>query len=87
VRARIEVYPCCSGAVASRWCGRTEATPFTACALAGPRRGCDQPAKATRFRSVVARLGIPGPFGREIMPLDGALDFIASESSFWTDDS
>ncbi len=27
--------------------------------------------------------GDPGPFGREIMPLDEALEFIASESFFW----
>jgi hypothetical protein len=27
--------------------------------------------------------GNPGPFGREVMPLDDALRFIASEGSFW----
>ena len=27
--------------------------------------------------------GNPGPFGREVMPLDEALEFIASESFFW----
>ncbi len=27
--------------------------------------------------------GNPGPFGREVMPLDEALDFIASEGFFW----
>ena len=27
--------------------------------------------------------GNPGPFGREVMPLDDALDFIASEGFFW----
>ncbi len=27
--------------------------------------------------------GDPGPFGREVMPLDDALDFIATESFFW----
>ena len=26
----------------------------------------------------------PGPFGREVMPLDKALEFIASEGFFWT---
>jgi hypothetical protein len=27
--------------------------------------------------------GDPGPFGREVMPLDDALDFIAAEGFFW----
>jgi hypothetical protein len=27
--------------------------------------------------------GHPGPFGREVMPLDEALEFIASEGFFW----
>jgi hypothetical protein len=27
--------------------------------------------------------GSPGPFGREVMPLDEALEFIASEGFFW----
>jgi hypothetical protein len=27
--------------------------------------------------------GDPGPFGRELMPLDDALDFIAAEGFFW----
>lgn len=27
--------------------------------------------------------GNPGPFGREVMPLDEALAFIATESFFW----
>jgi hypothetical protein len=27
--------------------------------------------------------GNPGPFGREVMPLDEALEFIASEGFFW----
>ena len=27
--------------------------------------------------------GNPGPFGREVMPLDEALDFIAAEGFFW----
>ncbi len=27
--------------------------------------------------------GNPGPFGREVMPLGEALEFIASESFFW----
>ena len=27
--------------------------------------------------------GNPGPFGREVMPLDDALEFIASEGFFW----
>jgi hypothetical protein len=27
--------------------------------------------------------GNPGPFGREVMPLDEALKFIASEGFFW----
>jgi hypothetical protein len=27
--------------------------------------------------------GNPGPFGREVMPLDDALDFIAAEGFFW----
>jgi hypothetical protein len=27
--------------------------------------------------------GDPGPFGREVMPLDEALDFIAAEGFFW----
>ena len=27
--------------------------------------------------------GDPSPFGREVMPLDGALEFIASEGFFW----
>jgi hypothetical protein len=27
--------------------------------------------------------GNPGPFGREVMPLDEALEFIAAESFFW----
>ena len=25
----------------------------------------------------------PGPFGREVMPLDDALEFIATEGFFW----
>src|SRR3712207_3409681 len=28
--------------------------------------------------------GNPGPFGREVMPLEDALDFIAAEGFFWT---
>ena len=28
--------------------------------------------------------GDPGPFGREVMPLDDALEFVASEGFFWT---
>jgi hypothetical protein len=27
--------------------------------------------------------GDPGPFGREVMPLDEALEFIAAEGFFW----
>ena len=27
--------------------------------------------------------GDPGPFGREVMPLDEALEFIATEGFFW----
>ena len=27
--------------------------------------------------------GNPGPFGREVMPLDEALEFVASEGFFW----
>jgi hypothetical protein len=27
--------------------------------------------------------GNPGPFGREVMPLDEALEFIATEGFFW----
>jgi hypothetical protein len=27
--------------------------------------------------------GDPGPFGREVMPLDDALDFIVAEGFFW----
>jgi len=27
--------------------------------------------------------GDPGPFGREVMPLDEALEFIASQGFFW----
>ena len=27
--------------------------------------------------------GNPGPFGREVMPLDEALEFIAAEGFFW----
>ena len=27
--------------------------------------------------------GDPGPFGREVMPLDDALEFIATEGFFW----
>ena len=27
--------------------------------------------------------GDPGPFGREVMPLEDALEFIASEGFFW----
>jgi len=27
--------------------------------------------------------GNPGPFGREVMPLDDALEFIATEGFFW----
>ena len=27
--------------------------------------------------------GNPGPFGREVMPLDEALEFIATEGCFW----
>ena len=27
--------------------------------------------------------GNPGPFGREVMPLDAALEFIATEGFFW----
>jgi hypothetical protein len=27
--------------------------------------------------------GNPGPFGREVMPLDDALEFIAAEGFFW----
>ena len=27
--------------------------------------------------------GNPGPFGREVMPLDDALEFITSEGFFW----
>jgi hypothetical protein len=28
--------------------------------------------------------GDPGPFGREVMPLEEALEFIAAEGFFWT---
>jgi hypothetical protein len=31
--------------------------------------------------------GDHGPFGREVMPLDDALEFIATEGFFWTDAS
>ena len=27
--------------------------------------------------------GNPGPFGREVMPLDDALEFVATEGFFW----
>lgn len=46
----------------------------------------DIPVRATRFRCCggdARPRGNPGPFGREVMPLHEALNFIANEGFFW----
>ena len=85
--------PCASGskltpgrAVVSRWYERTRAIHCTADALAARSRPLRPTGKSDDVQILWWRheaWATPGDFGPVIMPLNEALDFVATESFFW----
>ena len=82
----IASWPLPSRAAASRWCAPTAATRSTASVPAVPSPACARTGQDDKVQVLWWRReawAAPGDFGPVIMPLDQALEFIASEGFFW----
>ena len=67
----------------SRWCERTGAKPSTAGAPVARLRPTGKGDDVQMLWWRREAWGNPGPFGREVMPLEEALRFTATEGFFW----
>ena len=86
LRARIEAYPWPPGRGGVEVVRANRGYALYGRRTGGPVARLRPTGQGDRVRVLWRRReawGNPGPFGREVMPLDDALDFIAAEGFFW----
>jgi hypothetical protein len=86
LRARIEAYPWPPGRGGVEVVRARGGYTLYSLRTGGPVARLRPTGQADKVRVLWRRReawGDPGPFGREVMPLDEALEFIAGEGFFW----